>query len=433
MSNALAIAGVTAVLQSTLRSLHDTFLELGLAPDITAVAPEEVNQKPDAKPCLNLFLYQVTPNSGWRNFDLASRDSAGNRVASPPLALDLHYLMTAYGSGDLQAEVLLGYGMLAFHETPVLTREQIRSVLHPTNPPPPHSIHKGLETTGLADQIEQIKITLAAMNSEELSKLWTALQARYRPTASYLATVVLIEPRQPSYSALPVLSRGPVDPVTHLDHGAFVQTGLVNPVPEITAFVFPGERLVAWLGHDIEVQGFNLDGTDHQLRLTNARHDINQTLEPPTSVTPTSVHFTLPDDAANIPAGTYAAELQLTRAMLPGEDPAQRLSNALPLTIAPQIESLPATAHLDGNGDLTVALTCKPLLRPEQRVSLLLGGIEALAEPFDTSTDSANFAFRAIPVGKYRARLRVDGVDSVIIDRAATPPGFIGPELEVLP
>ena len=49
---------------------------------------------------LNFFLYQVTPNLGWRNADLPSRENGGSRTTYPPLALDLHYLLTAYGSQD---------------------------------------------------------------------------------------------------------------------------------------------------------------------------------------------------------------------------------------------------------------------------------------------------------------------------------------------
>lgn len=44
---------------------------------------------------VNLFLYQVTPNPGWRNTGLPSLDSRGDgRLSNPPLALDLHYLLT---------------------------------------------------------------------------------------------------------------------------------------------------------------------------------------------------------------------------------------------------------------------------------------------------------------------------------------------------
>ena len=51
---------------------------------------------------------------------------------------------------------------------------------------------------GLADQLEQIKITPEYLSTEEMSKLWTAVQSHYRPTAAYMATVVLIESTLPA-------------------------------------------------------------------------------------------------------------------------------------------------------------------------------------------------------------------------------------------
>ena len=52
-----------------------------------------------------------------------------------------------------------------------------------------------------------MKLTPEDLTSEEISKLWTAFQAKYRPTSAYRATVVLIESDQPVKTALPVRSR----------------------------------------------------------------------------------------------------------------------------------------------------------------------------------------------------------------------------------
>ena len=53
---------------------------------------------------------------------LPSRDASGRlRLTNAPLALDLHYLLSAYSGGDLHAEILLGYAMQLLHEMPVLT------------------------------------------------------------------------------------------------------------------------------------------------------------------------------------------------------------------------------------------------------------------------------------------------------------------------
>ena len=160
---------------------------------------------------------------------------AGDAPTNPPLALDLHYMLTAYGALNLQAEVLLGYAMLLLHQTPVLSRAAIRKSLNPPTPPVTGSllpsVYQALQASTLADQLEQIKITPEVMNTEELSKLWTAIQTHYRPTATYMATVVLIQPVATTSAPLPVLSRGPRDPTTHLETGPTVLASMQSQNP----------------------------------------------------------------------------------------------------------------------------------------------------------------------------------------------------------
>src|SRR5262249_52527716 len=151
-----------------------------------------------------------TPNQGWRNVGLPSADSSGqSRLSNPPLALDLHYLLTAYGASDFQPEILLGYGMQVLHETPVLDRQAIRDT------PAPGTGTGGILTPALqtltaaeiADQVEQLKITPETLSSDEISNLWSAFGAHYRPTAGYMVSVVLIEGRRETSPALPVRLR----------------------------------------------------------------------------------------------------------------------------------------------------------------------------------------------------------------------------------
>ena len=91
MSSPLAIAAVTAVLKDV---LNNGFVDHDLSTvgsfSVTAVPPDRITTGATEPNQLNLFLYQVTPNQGWRNADLPSRDSNGERVTNPPLALDLH-------------------------------------------------------------------------------------------------------------------------------------------------------------------------------------------------------------------------------------------------------------------------------------------------------------------------------------------------------
>ena len=72
---------------------------------------------------------------------------------------------------------------------------------------PPTRSRCALGASGLADQLEQIKITPSPLNREEMAWLWTALKADYRPTFPFQASVVLIEAETPLGLAFPVLSR----------------------------------------------------------------------------------------------------------------------------------------------------------------------------------------------------------------------------------
>src|ERR1044072_4100458 len=122
MSNALAIASVTAVLKDLLNNRlidHDVAASVGNVA-VTRLAPDRIDTTSTSQQSqLNLFLYQVTPNSGWRNVALPSHKGRGERISVPPLELILHSLLTAYGALEFHAEILPGYGMQLLHETPV--------------------------------------------------------------------------------------------------------------------------------------------------------------------------------------------------------------------------------------------------------------------------------------------------------------------------
>ena len=221
------------------------------------------------------------PISGGATRACPSRDAAGRtRLSNPPLALDLHYLITAYGAADLHAEIVLGYAMQLLHETPVLTRDAIRVALQrpPDDEATLPSALRALAGSGLQDQVEQLRITPEFLNTEELSKFWTAAQARYRSSAAYQVSVVLIQATDPTRSPLPVLERQ-----------VFVQPDLLPPVPTIDAVVPDAKQPVAQLGTTIGLKGHHLDGTGREVILVNDRFEIEETLPAPTGGDETSI------------------------------------------------------------------------------------------------------------------------------------------------
>ena len=439
MSSPLAIGAVSAVLRNLLdNGLIEAGAAMGSTVTVSAVAPDTIDlDNADEPPRLNLFLHQVTPNTGWSNARLPSRSaSTGERLTNAPLALDLHYLLTAYGRADFQAEILLGYAMHLLHERPVLDRAAIRRALDPspldvTMLPP---AFQALTASDLADQVEQIKITPVAMKVDEMSKLWSAFQTHYRPSSAYQISVVLIEGMRPAVSPLPVLSRGPRDPVTHRDRGVIVNPDLLPTLPTLFATVPQDQQAAARLGEPVTITGVRLTGTGHVVRLMHRLFTAPVEIAPTAvSATGTELTLTLPNDAAAqaaYAAGTLSASLRFT----PAGETEERETNAVPLVLAPgpviaadAALGLPAATVARGGvpPHVTATLHSRPKVRLEQRAVLALGSREATALPRAANADPLVFEFPdSLAAGSYLLRLRVDGTDSVLLDRSGPAPVF---------
>ncbi len=431
MSTALAIAGVTAVLQNLLSAglvNNDATGVLGSSVTVSALPPDRVLSANGAEATqLNLFLYHVTPNRGWANEGLPSRDGAGlQRLSNPPLALDLHYLLSAYCAAELHAEVVLGYAMQLLHETPVLDRKRITTALNPPadgGSPLPATL-RALSECGLAEQVEQIKFAPEYLGTEEMSKLWTAVQSHYRPTVAYVASVVLVESAFPTRSPLPVLSRGPVDQ-SGRERGAIVEPSLIAPFPTIQSVAPEDQQPAATVGSAVTLGGHHLDGTNRVVLLANSSLEIEREVPVVDGTSPSNLAFTVPD----VPAAVYALALQVVR---PG-DSEPRTSNRVALSIGPRITTpLPTTVTRDSEGRATITFTCSPEILPSQRASLVLGEVEILREAATETTSSARFVVESAPPGDHFVRLRVDGVESALVDRSVSPPRFFDHRVTIL-
>lgn len=419
MSNTLAIGAVTA----TLRNLLDKAIaEEGGGMHATTLAPEKAQTfgQGDGPGRVNLFLYQTQINAAWRNMDLPNRVRP-NETGQPPLALDLYYLLTAYerddGDPSVIAHRLLGRAMRALHDHPLLGADEIRTALADND---------------LADQIERIRISPQPMSVEEFTKLWTTFQVGYRISAAYHVSVVLIDSTRPSRTPLPVLTRGAND------IGPVAQPDLVPPFPTLTSVVPevqpPGSETSALLGNNLLISGHDLDGTNVTAAISHPRLPNPIALPAPTSATATLVTVNLPDLAPDFPAGIYSLALSVVR---PNETKT-RTSNSLAFALAPEIlPNPPVTAARNAN-QITIALSCSPEVLPAQSVALLLGSDEVPAEPHPAKTGSLTFIALDDPPGKFAAgdyflRLRVDGVDSLLIDRSVQPPQFKASQKVTIP
>lgn len=448
MSSPLAIGAVSAVLRNLLdNGLVEAGAAIGSTVAVSAVAPDTINlDNANDPPRLNLFLYRVTPNQGWSTVGLPSRGAAsGERLTNAPLALDLHYLLTAYGRMDFQAEILLGYAMHLLHERPVLDRAAIRRALNPSpldvSMLPP--AFQALAASDLADQVELIKITPAAVTTDDMSRLWSAIQTHYRPSSAYHVSVVLIEGTRPAISPLPVLSRGRRDPVTHRDRGVVVNPDLLPPLPTLFEAATLVPQTGARLGDQVDITGVRLVGAGHVVRLV---HRLNAA---PIEIVPTSVdpggrslRILMPNDAAAqtaFAAGQLAASVRFT----PTGEPDPRDTNSIPLILAPA----PVIAADAGLGLpavmvarsalpplVTVTMRSRPQVRPEQRAVLSLDTLSANALPRTAASAPLIFEFpNSVTAGPHWVRLRVDGADSILLDQSGAEPVFDATQQIVVP
>lgn len=441
MSSPLALAAVTATLCDL---LNNGLIDNDLSPvgsfSVTAVPPDRIETGEQELNRLNLFLYQVTPNLGWRNEGMAARDSRDSRIrlSNPPLALDLHYMLTAYGSAPWAAEILLGFAMDVLHEKCVLSRADIRRALDPANNPisvalvPPDP--QGRIALDLADQVEHLKILPQYLTSEELARLWTSMQARYRPTMAYEVCTVLIQSKRATQAALPVLKRG------QQDRGVNSQADTHAPapsVPTLTAMsIVPtpstDDRAAAEQGDALDIDGVLLAGDTVTAELRHARLEEPNILPVEAGVTAGRVRIVLPqshdstlpgfDAHASVdwPAGTYTVSLRIERAGKP-----DRFTNALPLTLAPRLTAAPVIVTAMGGPQLI--LHFHPEAWPEQRIEVFVGG--DVFGPIKINDKAATLGMSIkgfTPAeGKVPVRLRVDGIETQIVrNRAAEPPEF---------
>ncbi|MBW4501582.1 MAG: DUF4255 domain-containing protein [Scytonema hyalinum WJT4-NPBG1] len=405
MSNALSIATVTGVIKY--------LLENGLVSDaiassvgdviVTALPPDRISVGTDERAQLNLFLYQVTQNRNvdWVSQEFRHRHSKISATAytNPPLALDLHYLLTAYGPKDFQAEILLGYAMQMLHKSPVIASDLIENALKNASQTSTSSIFSqalaSVSVSVLAEQIGQIKISPEFFKMEETSKIWSALQTHYRPSATYLASMVLIENR------------------THQAEG-FDAIPLSQPHIEQVIVPAQSEQPIV-VGSTLLIQGKRLQG-----EVTKIRFGSREKMLPPRDVKETQIILLVPPD---LYAGVQGVQVIHQTIGNPGQTHNNIMeSNVVPFVLHPTITASVAQVQA-GEGDLRsaeISVKFNPKVGNIQRVVLLLNQM-LNNEPFAYSwtvaprtedTDTITIPVKNVQPGTYLVRVQVDGAQS---------------------
>lgn len=200
MSDFKAIGGVSATLKILLKDRMANQIPVTIAPPDVKEVSSATGKR------VNLFLYQVTENAHLKNQEIPGTGHPAD-YGHPPLALDLHYLLTAYGESDedeVEAHHLLGDAMRVLHDHTLITEHLLQT--RDTEP------HQPVLDPSLRDQFEQVKLYLEPISLEDLSKVWTALTSPYRLSAAYKVSVVQIESRRPRRFPRPVGEPPPKGP-----------------------------------------------------------------------------------------------------------------------------------------------------------------------------------------------------------------------------
>lgn len=407
--SALAIAGVTAVLKNlTLNYFSNPAIvtNLGTTPGVTAVTPDQAEDLHSDGDAMNWFMYRTALNSGLSTAFYPSRDSQGGRTERAPLAIDLYYLLSAYSSSDMHAELMLGYTLQLFHENPVLDRDAITAALA-TPSSGDATIITALNSANIPDRLDHITLCLHHPDDEWQSKLWGAMNAHFRTSVIVQASVILIESDIAVQPGLPV-QRYEVDALPMTLPRIERIAPVLNPAGKVS------------FGDDIVITGSNLAAEVTRVQVGTL--ELGEADLPALSRS----RIEIPGTAlAGLRAGVNAVQIKHDLLLGVPQVPHRGFqSNVVPLILHPAISDVTPALADDGDGHLEgqIQVTIQPPVVRGQRVNLLLNGADSAtttgynfrSAPLTSDTPVTDFTFTVAGIvpGAYFVRAQVDGASS---------------------
>lgn len=414
MSNTLALAAVTStiryILERALATQHPG--PVGGASVRTLRLDQLSTGDLAGTPGLNVLLYQVTPNHAGNLTDLPTRDATGAISRRPNAALDLHYLITAFGDeSSLEGQRLMARAIIALATAPVLTRDVIVAA---------RTAHQALPETAflsasdLEDQAELVKISPVPLSLEDHTRLWGLFHdAPFQLSVAYRATVVLLEADVPTREPKPVRT-----PALTVAPGVAPHLTSLDAAPGVA----PASGVTLTLRGSGLLRGPATPTTVHV---------ATATLTPAATSTPSELHVSLTDA---VPAGIHAVRVTHTRPSPGAGGPPDRTlasSNALPVVVHPQVAVQGTTPD-----DVTFAL--HPPLFAGQRAVLRLdplpsGGVPLAfaldpVPPGETPQATVTVPRSQVPDGAWLVRIETDGIGSI---PEQTGGEYTGPRLDL--
>lgn len=407
--------------------------------DVVSKAPDQLATANPAKATLTIYPWRFIVNPSWASSRQAAYSPAGERRASPLLALDVLFILAAYAKDNADAEAVLGMALLALHETPQLSRELLQTMAAGTfanGSPLPQALRD------LAGQAAPITVEPMSYELEDLAHVWSMFNSGVRGGMVYRVGTLLIESKRKAASGLPVRE------------GRLSVTLLQAPVIARVLFAAAAgqaftQRAVAVPGEVLRLVGSGLKGEITHVALgtrlvpaDDARlRDDSLEIDLPADLRPGLITLQVVQDWAK-PEG------QLPPAAA-GSIPGER-SNLVPVAIRPVLRTNnPFTAgnrQVQASGLVSFDVTANFAVSvgSRQRCELMLNATAAGADGRfasftfaapdpaagapDTAVQARVVPILGVPAGNYLARIVLDGAESAMRENNT---GVTGPRLAV--
>ncbi|AKG20495.1 DUF4255 domain-containing protein [Calothrix sp. 336/3] len=401
MSNYLAVATVTAILQRILQAAVQSDID-GVR--VTTVQPRNIgNGTPETG--INLYMYQVARNPALNNADTSNFRSKGTPIKRQT-ALDLYYIISFYGNDtELEPQRLLGSVTRTFNDRSTITPELIEEAIRdPT--------YRFLADSNLAQQIQHLAIVPVDMSLDNLSKVWSVFfQAPYLLSLVYKVTVMMIDGEESLRRSLPVANRQIGGAVPFPQRPTVEQVvsslGKLEPILADSSLSIRGQHLAS---HEtlVKIAGFELSPsqvTDNLISLSLAHLPIDFLRA---GVQGLQVVHRIPIGDATVNRGQRPVE-----------------SNVAPFVLRPTIKTFTVT-ELQGLGEevrsLTLSVQVDVVVGKKQRAILIMNewsttetvGYQFEANPRNSDVDTIDFTLTAVKPTEYLLRLQIDGAESLL-------------------
>jgi len=364
MGNFNSIASVTRILTYLLEEGLNKEIRLERLAGQPSVTSKPLNEIPNplTGDGLNLFLFQVNPNTAYRNFDLPRRDSGGAMIRnSVSLGVDLHYLLTSYCKQEqdeasrLYDQMLLANALLTLEEYSILTSETLANLLLRED----REAFEEIASTDLHKQVESIRISMQNLSIDDSTKIWSSLakDTPYRTSVVYLVSVVTLDKKYAVAPPLPVQKPAAIYVRQHR-------------IPKITS-INP-THVEYSLEPRITISGINLDGQD--VRLDFGDNVPITEMPKPSSIRNSSTLIAVtPVDPDKRSSNLGLKTVRVIDPMMMGEPKVEHKgveSNIAVFELVPKIEEINITQVSPGS---FITITVSPMVVPKDVVNVFVG------------------------------------------------------------